>query len=151
MKINVIKNESIDEIEITIQCKKVDPYIENIVSNLKLLDLTITGKIEDRIALIETKDVYYFESVEEKIFCYTKDNVYETKYRLYELESLLSSTFFVRVSRTTILNIKKIKYFRSIISGRIECLLRNDEKVMISRNYVKDLKVKLGLLRGDVK
>ncbi len=151
MKIKIEEHPSIEDIEIIIKCREKNSELENVVRNLKLLDLTIIGFIEARKYIINTIDIYYFESVEEKIFCYTRDEVYETKYRLYELESLLQSTPFVRVSRTMILNISKIKSFKSILSGRIECLLKNKEKVYISRTYVKDLKKKLGIKRGEKK
>ncbi|MFW5841856.1 MAG: LytTR family DNA-binding domain-containing protein [Bacillota bacterium] len=149
MKI-IVKHEPIDDIEITIQCKEDDPKLDSIINSLKLIDLTLTGKIEDRQFKIDARRIYYFESVDDKVFCYTQSDVYETKYRLYELENILPKNF-IRVSRTTVLNLRKIQSFKSILSGRIECLLKNKEKVFISRNYVKRLKQNLGVYRGEHK
>lgn len=151
VKVKVIEDQKLKETEIIIQCQKQNDEINDLLRNIQLTDLKIFGMINDRTYMIHPRDVYYFESVEEKIFCYTKEEVYETKYKLYELESLLESKQFIRVSRTMILNLHKIISFKSILSGRIECLLRNNEKVYISRRYVKDLKMKLGMKRREQK
>ena len=88
--------------------------------------------------------VYYFESVDKRTFVYTKDKCYETKYRLYELEGMLSYDFF-RCSKAMIINIKKIASVKAEFNARMRAVLLNGEEVIISRNYVKDLKGKLGL------
>ncbi len=149
MKIIIEEIPTIDEIEIQIKCRSRDNNVDDIIRNLKLLDLNIVGFKDNENYMINSTDIFYFESVDEKIFCYTKDDVFETKYKLYELETILSATYFTRVSKATILNINKIKSFKSILSGRIECLLKNNEKVLISRMYVKDVKIKLGVIRGE--
>lgn len=94
--------------------------------------------------LIETSAIYYIESVDKKSFVYTKQNCYETRLRLYELEESLGA-YFSRVSKSMIVNLKKIKGVRSDLSGRMEATLLNDEKVVISRGYVKEIKRRLEL------
>ena len=75
-----------------------------------------------------------------RTFLYTKDEVYETAYRLYELESLLREKAFLRVSKSTLLNLMKIRAIRPALNGRFLAVLKSDEAVIISSNYVKDLK-----------
>ena len=94
--------------------------------------------------LIETSAIYYIESVDKKSFVYTQQNCYETRLRLYELEESLGA-YFSRVSKSMIVNLKKIKGVRSDLSGRMEATLLNDEKVVISRGYVKEIKRRLEL------
>ena len=53
--------------------------------------------------------------------------------------------YFLRVSKSMIVNLKKIKCVRSDISGRMEATLLNDEKIIISRGYVKEIKRRLDL------
>ena len=75
-----------------------------------------------------------------KTFLYTKDQVYETAYRLYELESLLREKAFLRVSKSMLLNLMKIRAIRPALNGRFLAVLHSGEEVIISRSYVKDLK-----------
>lgn len=88
--------------------------------------------------------IYYIESVDKRTYVYTKDACYETKYRLYELEELLGG-FFVRCSKAMIVNLRKVKAVKSDIGGRLETTLLNNEEILISRSYVKDVKRRLDL------
>ncbi|MBR4430237.1 MAG: LytTR family transcriptional regulator DNA-binding domain-containing protein [Clostridiales bacterium] len=94
--------------------------------------------------LVEMSAIYYIESVDKKSFVYTKQNCYETRLRLYELEESLGA-YFSRVSKSMIVNLKKIKGVKSDLSGRMEATLLNDEKIVISRSYVKDIKRRLDI------
>lgn len=89
-------------------------------------------------------DIYYVESVDKRTYIYTKENYYETKYRLYELEQMLGG-YFVRCSKAMIVNLRKVKSVKSDIGGRLETTLLNGEEIIISRSYVKEIKRRLDL------
>ena len=72
-------------------------------------------------------------------------NVYEVKEKLYELETILPVTSFIRSSKSNILNLDKIKSISPAFGGRFEAVLINEEKTIISRQYVPVLKERLGL------
>lgn len=76
---------------------------------------------------------------------YLEKEVYETKLRLYELEDTFQGTDFFRASKSCILNLAKVKGLSPAFNGRFEALMRNGEKIIISRQYVPVLKQKLGL------
>ena len=103
------------------------------------------GYIDNNIALLSYDDVYYFEAVENHVYAYCKSDVYEVKYKLYELEENCRSMDFIRCSKSLIVNLSKIKYLSPMFNGRLEALLKNDEKVIISRQYVPELRRKLGI------
>ena len=65
--------------------------------------------------------------------------------RTYELEELFAPMDFVRCSKSMIVNMEKIDYLSPLFSGKLEAHLKNGEKVVISRQYVHSLKVKLGI------
>lgn len=94
--------------------------------------------------LCKMDKIYYAESVDKKTFIYTKDECYQTKKRLYELEEEFDANF-LRCSKSMIVNIRKIKAVKSDLNGRMNAQLLNGETIIISRSYVKDLKRKLGL------
>ena len=100
---------------------------------------------DSKIVLVDKKDIFYFESVEEKVFAYTLDDVFQTKFKLYEIEDIFDSNTFFRANKAVIVNINKIKSLTSAFGGRFEAVLKNGYKVIISRNYVPKLKEILGL------
>lgn len=134
-----------EEDQIIIRCKELDENILKVVSDLKTGQKKLTGSKDGTITVLEPGNVYYFEGVDNKVFIYCKQNVYETKLKLYEIEEQYSNTNFFRASKSVILNITKIKSVSPAYSGRFEALLFNGEKVVISRQYVPELKKKLGL------
>ncbi|QDQ03461.1 LytTR family transcriptional regulator [Lysinibacillus fusiformis] len=145
MKISIEEiNKELTE-EILIRCHEVDDEILEIVNKLKTEDLIVLGYQNDGVYRINLRDIYYFEAVDGKVFIYCKDNVFEVKQKLYELEELLQGKNCFRASKSTILNIAKISSIYPSISGRFEAVLDNGERAVVSRQYVPVLKNMLGL------
>jgi DNA-binding LytR/AlgR family response regulator len=59
------------------------------------------------------KDIFYFESVEGKIFFYTASECYESTVKLYKIEESLQNTKFARVSKNTIANLSKMRSIKT--------------------------------------
>lgn len=134
-----------EEEQILIRCKNLSDTVLKLISELKAEQKKLTGIKDGIITMIDSKNVYYFEGVDNKVFIYGKQNVYESKLKLYEIEENYDNTYFFRASKSVILNITKIKSISPAFSGRFEALLFNGEKVVISRQYVPELKKRLGL------
>ncbi|EPY09129.1 histidine kinase [Paenibacillus sp. E194] len=145
MKISIEEIDIQKEEEIIIRCHEVTDEIMSLIQRIKLKNKMLMGFQEDTIHQIKLSDVYYFESVDNKVFMYCKDKVFEAKQKLYELEQIVEGKKFFRASKSSILNIAKISYIKPSISGRFEARMDNGETVMVSRQYVPILKSMLGL------
>ena len=53
--------------------------------------------------------------------------------------------YFARCAKAFIVNLRKIKSINSDLSGRMESVLLNDEKIIIARSYVKEIKRRLDI------
>ena len=100
---------------------------------------------EEKIYQLPLSQVYYFEAVDGHVFAYVEKNVYDTKFRLYELEERLLQTDFFRASKSTIINLSKVRNIGPDFNGRFEVYMKNGEQLIVSRQYVPELKKKLGL------
>jgi DNA-binding LytR/AlgR family response regulator len=145
MKIIIEECNPGEEDQVIIRCKKLDENILKLISELKQGQKKLTGIKDGNIVMIDPSNVYYFEGVDNKVFLYCKQNVYETKLKLYEIEEEYKNTDFFRASKSVILNVAKIKSISPAYSGRFEAQLFNGEVVVISRQYVPELKKKLGM------
>ena len=143
MKITINESDELDDIEIVVNCKRVDENLLKMIAAIRAFDKKITGTKEGKVFVLEVDDIYYFESVDKKTFIYLHKDVYESSLRLYELEEKFSNSDFFRASKSTIINLSKIKVITPIFGGRIEVVLENDEKLVVSRQYVPLLKRKL--------
>jgi DNA-binding LytR/AlgR family response regulator len=147
MKITIDEHDKNKDIEVVIKGSKDDERVQKLYQTLLYYDQSIIGKKDDRHVQLPLNIIYYFDTIDDLTFAYTKNHVYEVNYRLYQLEEMFQENPFLRVNKHTIVNIKKIKYFHSTMNGRMEAKLLNDERIKISRRYVPDLKKKLGGVR----
>ena len=131
---------------VLIRCHTVTEEVREIAAFVKSRQGRISGVQDSRQYEIAVPDIYYIESVDGRTFLYTKEQVYETPYRIYELESQLRARHFLRISKSTLLNLMKIQSIQPAFNGRFTAVLPSGEEVIISRNYVKGLKA---ALRGE--
>ncbi|MBU6136016.1 LytTR family DNA-binding domain-containing protein [Clostridium tertium] len=143
MRVVINQDENNNEVEIVINCKVIDDNIVKIIEKLREEENIITGVKDSKVHIIKPENVLYFESVDKRTFIYTKKEVYESNLRLYEIEDKFSAYHFFRASKSTIINISKISVINTVIGGRVEVLLENKEKLIVSRQYVPILKAKL--------
>ena len=145
MKITIQEKPEVFETEITVTCQKLTPQLSDLISQIALSDHTVAGKTDGEIHFIPINEVYYFEAMENKTFLYTKDRTLETDIRLYQLEEKLANTAFARVSKSAVVNLKKIRSIRPDENGRLMATLLSNERILVSRSYVPEIKKKLGV------
>ncbi|MDD4112383.1 MAG: LytTR family DNA-binding domain-containing protein [Herbinix sp.] len=131
------------EERILIECYEVREEISNIIDFVKLKDTTLTAYMDQEEFYISLHDIFYIDSVDNKVFVYLKDKVYELRNKLYELESLYGGRSFFRCSKSVIVNLMKIECIKPALNSRFVAKMKNGEEVIISRKYVPELKKKL--------
>lgn len=145
MKITILdKDNAADENEIIVKCDFLDDDIMHLLNSLKNGKNKLSLYKDSSISLIDSSEILYFESVDDRVFAYTTNQFFESKQKLYQLEEELPSNF-LRASKAVIVNINKIENLSPDFSGRIEATLSNGFKIIFSRMYVPILKQHLGL------
>lgn len=144
-KISITEIGKDQEEEVVIRCHEVNDEVLSIVKKLKKNDNIILGSSGSEVFRISVKDIFYIESVDNKTFIYCQNQVFDTKARLYELEEKLGGTKMFRCSKAMILNLAKVRSVAPSMNGRFEARLTNGESVIISRQYVPNLKKRLGM------
>jgi|P1105metagenome_2_1110788.scaffolds.fasta_scaffold00984_2 DNA-binding LytR/AlgR family response regulator len=145
MKITILDPSVVEEDEIIVKCRFLDEDITLLLNQLKNGSSKMNFYRDNKIVLVDKKEILFFESVDDKVFAYTLEDVFETKLKLYELEQILPAKNFFRANKAVIVNLNKIKSLSPAFGGRFEAVLKNGYKVIISRSYVPKLKELLGL------
>lgn len=145
VKISVQEIPENQEEEIVVKCHEINEDILALLHRIKISEEKLVVTSEDEIHQIALRDIFYFETVDNKSFFYCRDKVYETKLKLYEFEDMTQGSKFFRATKSTIINALKISYIKPSISGRFEVCMENGERLLVSRQYVPDLKRKIGL------
>ncbi|MDB0438913.1 LytTR family DNA-binding domain-containing protein [Clostridioides difficile] len=145
MKIHVEQSTNFDDIEIIIKCSAIDNNIKKIISLLNTPLLDINGKKAGEIYKLNICDILYFETVGNKTFAYYKDDVFEIDLKIYELSNRLHNTSFLRISKSMILNMDYLESIKVISHNRMQATLSNNEKVIINRRYIKNIRDRLNI------
>ena len=145
MRLTIDKNELYLDPEIIVKCNEIDDVLQDIISYIGIADKKMIGEVDGELFFIPLNNILYFESVDKVVYIYTDKQVYRSSAKLYVLEEQLADTYFSRVSKTTILNLKKLNSVRSAKNAKLEGLLINKEKILISRQYVAEIKKRLGV------
>ena len=145
MKITILDKAPDEEDEIIIKCENLDDDIRLLIERIKNHKQKISFQKDSKIVFAELSDILYFESVDDKVFAYTADDVLETRLKLYQLEEDFLPQDFLRVNKAVIMNLNHVESLSPAFGGRFEAVLKNGYRVIISRNYVPVLKKKLGL------
>ncbi len=96
------------------------------------------------IVLLDVEDIFLIRVEDKQTKVYVEDKEYLIKKPLYQIEENLDSNF-VRVSKTTIVNLRKIKRVAPSLKGMMFIELKNGLKDNISRKYLSDFKKALDL------
>ena len=145
MNVTITENPTLDDIEVSVACPRIDERVQRIVSALGAFDRVLVGERDGATYRLDVDDVCYAETVDGKTFLYTADAAYQTPFKLYELEERLAGTEFVRASKQMLVNFDHVASIRPALNARLQLMLDNDEAVIVSRQYAPAIKQKLGL------
>ncbi|WP_028274207.1 LytTR family DNA-binding domain-containing protein [Atopococcus tabaci] len=140
MKLNLQEDKSLKEAIIDITYNVFDRRIQRVIEIVETNNIQLKGEKDGHIHLINSQDIYYIESVDNSSFLYTELEVFEAKEKLYVLENKLEETSFIRINKSTILNMDYLDSVSPLPNYRLEANLKNGEKVIISRHYMKNVK-----------
>ena len=104
----------------------------------------ITAKEGEKIIILRPEEIYMarMENKEVVIYCETKK--YLSGKKLYELEGMLGEDF-MRISKSTIVNLKKIASVEPSFNAMMYLVMKNGCKDYITRTYLSQFKKYLGL------
>ena len=146
MKVEIVVDDKADDLGIVVTCRQLTPEIEKMLETLRMMDHQLTAKKNEEIYLLDIADVVYIESVDRKCFVYTADEVYETDFRLYELERQLEEFGFLRVSKSFLIHLQKVQSLKTDINRKIRITMSSGEQIIASRQYADELKKRLGVI-----
>jgi DNA-binding LytR/AlgR family response regulator len=118
----------------------LDEKARKVLQWVHQLDIQFVGKIDDKLLKIGLDEIYYFETVERKVFIYTKEEVFQLQGSITDVERMMMDSDLVRVSRTCIINTDHLQEIRQLKNSRLEATMDNNEKIIVSRKYLREIK-----------
>lgn len=143
MKVRVERVEQQTQEEVVLCCVELNEDFRDVRDYALSKGNTITVFLEREQHQLPVHEILYMEAVGERVFVYTKEQIYEVKYRLYEMEQRMNERLFVRISKSVLMNIDCVLSIRPALNGRYLARMKNGEELMISRQYVKYVKKRI--------
>ena len=146
MKLFVKDKQNVRETEVEIRCREQDDEVKELIASIRSVGESLIGEKEngDKIP-VKISKILYFEAVERNVFAYTSSEYYRVRSTLYDLEEALKKQHFVRISKSVIVSLRAVKSVSPEDARRLKLLMRNGEWLVVSRNYVADLKRSIGM------
>lgn len=146
VKIKIEIDDSLEEDEVLIRCRSLNDEIAGIqkavsgAAHASRKFVFYKGNTEYYLAL---NDILFFETDGGGINAHTKSDIYQTKYKLYELEEFLPGNF-MRISKSAIVNTSHIySISRNLTASSVVAFAGTHKQVYVSRYYYKPLIDKL--------
>ena len=145
LKIRIEMSEGVQE-EVVIRCREITPEIIRLQqllsgdSDRSNQFLVYKGDTE---YYLNVNDIIFFETEGNAVMAHTKNDMYETRRKLYELEEL-SGGRFQRISKSAIVNVDKVYSIkRNVTSSSAIEFQGTHKQIYVSRAYYKVLREKL--------
>ena len=148
MKVRIELDPQMDEPEMIIRAPRLTEDVarlQQLILEQKMTPLTF---YKDRSEyFVDVSEILFFETDGEKIYGHTREEAYEVRQKLYELEEILPSAF-CRISKSTIVNTKQIYSIEKSFSGTSTVnFYQTHKQVHVSRHYYQLLKERLKEMR----
>ena len=142
MDIEIKLDSSYNIPKVIIYTNKVTDEVNNIsMINPKKL----TAFKDEKMYILNSDDIESVYSEGGKVYIKCNNEIYSVKYRLYELEEILDSKKFVRISNSEIVNFDKVKNIDFKFIGTILLNFKNGDISYVSRRYIPKIKKFLGI------
>ncbi|MBM7715266.1 LytTR family DNA-binding domain-containing protein [Siminovitchia sp. FSL H7-0308] len=141
MKVHLNINPNIQEDEIMIVIKEMNAKVEKLLSIIhdEKENGVISLQREERIYLVEPKEISHVFSKDNKCFAFRGKQQYRYKDTLKQFEERYSRHHFVRISKYCLANVEWMDYFEATFGGSLVVAFKNGEKEIVSRKYAKEL------------
>lgn len=150
MRVKIEIETGLTEPEVIIRCSNLDDTILNLQSYITELSggqQCMQLYKGETAYYVPMEDIYFFETEGKDIHAHTADKIFDTPFKLYELEEQLSSGF-MRISKSTIVNLDYIySITRNLTASSVVEFSGSNKKALVSRSYYKALTERLALRR----
>ena len=147
MQVKAVINEKYQEIELHVCNKEANGEVWNLLEDLSGFvnrGLMVQAENGDKTMLSE-KDVISFYSERQRVYARTTDAIYVVPKKLYELENELDENRFIRISKSEIINLRRIKKLDMSVVGTIRVIMKDGSEAYTSRRNIVKLKKALGI------
>jgi two-component system, LytTR family, response regulator len=123
--------------------QQISALIENVRQKPEFLDRLFI-KADGRIIFLKTDEIDWIEAADKYVHLHTAKKSHLVRQTLSAMEAQLDPKKFVRIHRSAMVNVDRIKELQPMFTGEHAVVLENDKKLTLSRSYKNKLFTLLG-------
>ncbi|MCO0601265.1 LytTR family transcriptional regulator DNA-binding domain-containing protein [Peribacillus butanolivorans] len=151
MKLFLNIDKAFKETRVTIEGPELDENIQELIDCIYGREQQfLIGKKGEMQHILKPDDIHYFHTENDHIIAVTETDSFILKEKLYELESMLPSKKFIRLSKSVIANLNQLSRFEALFNGTLCVYFKSGKKEYVTRTYVPAIKEALKLNRRKV-
>ena len=151
LDIKLVIDECCEKLMVTITNKERNEDVEGVITAVQAYASKkipmVSAYFKDSLVMLPQRQIIRAYIANRKVMVQSSGRVYEVKKNLSELEELLDSDRFVRISQSEIINLRKVKRMDFSAAGTIGVELENGESTWVARRRIRN--VKEALARGS--
>ena len=154
MKLNLYEDKNSTDERVDVYYSNMRPVIRQIIDTVNSERPKLRGRPADEDlddgeeVLLDPKEIYYLDYIDRKLFAYTRSGVYRLMETLSACEEMLWNYGFVRVSKSNLINIYKIRQLKPDLNMKVYASFDNGERICINRSYKKSFNEYLLKMKG---
>lgn len=146
MQVEIQLDAACTEPQVIIRTAQVDDAVQSLAKRISdTPPQLLTGSRDGTIEILNPSELIRIFADGGKTVAVTENGTYDLRLRLYEAEERLPHSSFVRISKSEIVNLHKVKSFDLSFTGTICIRFLNDTVTYVSRRYVREIKQILGV------
>lgn len=151
MKLSLNIDKTFIETKVTIEGPELDEQIQELMNFIHGREQQfLIGKKGEMQHILKPDDVHYFHTENDHVIAVTATDSFILKEKLYELEAILNSNKFIRLSKSVIANLHELSRFEASFNGTLCVYFKSGKKEYVSRTYVPVIKEALKLNRRKI-
>ena len=135
MKLNLYEDKNANDEHVDVYFTNMRPVIRQLIDTVNSERPSLQGRPADEdmddgeAILLDPREVYYLDHIDRKLFAYTKNGVFRLMNTLAACEEMHWNYGFVRVSKSNLINIYKIKQLKPDLNMKVYASFDNGERI----------------------
>lgn len=148
MKVSLNIDSDYQETKVTIECRELDDSIQEVLDFLKGKEtIFLVGRDGEMQHILKPENIHYVHTEDDGVLAVTSEGSFKLKEKLYELEQILPSNKFIRLSKSVIANLHELSRFEASFNGTLCVHFKSGAKEYVTRTYVNSIKDALKMSR----
>ena len=133
------------DIDVVFRASEEDDQVASLMERIRdpLSGILTAYNADDAAVTLSEESIVTVSSDNKKLRIEADDGTYRMKMTMQDIEKALNPSWFLRISRYEIVNLRKVKQFDFSVAGTLRIEFENGQEAWASRRFIPAIKKRL--------